>query len=95
LSGKSQGWPGDDADRLAESPFDAARNRRRPAIGLVYRARIEGEDRRHHLDLAAGAGERLADVLGLDPRQLLMVLIDDRRQPPQQARTVARRHRTG
>jgi len=95
LSGKSQGWSGDDADRLAESAFDAARNRHRPAVVLVYRARIEVEDRPHHLDLAAGAGERLADVFGLDPRQLLVVLIDDRRPPPQLAGTVARRHRTG
>ena len=55
---------------------------------LVDRARVEVEDVRDHRDLAARAGDRLADVPRLDPGQLLGVLLDEGCQPPQQARAI-------
>ena len=51
------------------------------AVVLVDRAGVEVEDVGDHADLAAGAGDRLADVLRLDPRQLLAVLLDEGREP--------------
>jgi hypothetical protein len=48
------------------------------------------EHLRDHPDLAAGAGDRLADVLRLDARELLVVLLDEGRQPAQQPRPVGR-----
>ena len=71
----------DDAERLAERRRDAAGDRDRLAEVLVDRAGVEVEDLRDHADLAARAGDRLADVLGLDPRELLGVLFDERREP--------------
>ena len=59
----------DDAERLAERHVDAARDRNRLAVVLVDRARVEVEDLRDHADLAARAGDRLADVARLDPRR--------------------------
>ena len=81
----------DDAERLAEGHVDAARDRDRLAVVLVDRAGVEVEDLRDHPDLAARAGDRLADVARLDPRQLLVVLLDERRQPAQQPRAIGRR----
>ena len=66
---------------------DAAGGRNRVAVVLVHGARVEVEDLRHHADLAACAGDRLADVLRLDPRQLLVVLLDERRESQQPARS--------
>src|SRR5207253_9953649 len=74
----------DDAERLAEGHVDAACDRNRLAEVLVDRARVEVEDVRHHPDLPARIGDRLADVARLDARQLLAVLLDERRQPAQQ-----------
>jgi hypothetical protein len=51
------------------------------------------EDLRHHADLAAGAADRLADVAGLDARQLLVVVLDERRQPAQQPGAIGGRER--
>ena len=82
----------DDAERLAERQIDAASNGDRLAMMLVDRTGIEVEDLGHHRHLAAGAGNRLADVAGLDAGELLGVLLDERREPPQQPRAVARRH---
>jgi hypothetical protein len=45
---------------------------------------------RHHADLAARAGDRLARVARLDARELLVVLLDERREPAQEARPVGR-----
>ena len=70
----------------------AAGDRDRLAVVLVDRARVEVEDVRDHADLAARARDRLADVLRLDPGELLAVLLDERRETPQQARPVVRRH---
>ena len=83
----------DDAERLAEGDVDAARDRDRLAVVLVDRAGVEVEDLRDHADLAARAGDRLADVARLDPRELLGVLLDERREPAQQPRAVGRRDR--
>ena len=58
---------------------------------LVDRARVEVEDLRDHADLGARAGDRLADVARLDGGELLGVLLDERGEPPQQARAVGRR----
>jgi hypothetical protein len=51
------------------------------------------EDLRDHADFAARAADRLADVAGLDPRELLVVLLDERREPPQQPPAIRRRDR--
>ena len=58
---------------------------------LVDGAGVVVEHVGDHLHLAARAGDRLADVVGLDPRKLLGVLLDDRRETPKQARAIARR----
>jgi hypothetical protein len=49
------------------------------------------EDLRDHADLAARAADRLADVARLDARELLVVLLDERREAPQQAGAIGRR----
>ena len=74
----------DDAERLAERQVDAAGDGNRLAVVLVDGAGVEVEDVGDHPDLAARAGDRLADVRRLDPRELLGVLLDERREPPQQ-----------
>ena len=84
----------DDAERLAERHVDAARDRDRLAEVLVDRAGVVVEDLRHHPDLAARAPDRLADVPRLDLRQLLEMLLDERREPAQQPGPVGRRDRT-
>jgi ParB family chromosome partitioning protein len=84
---------GDDAERLPEGHVDAARDRDRLAVVLVDRSGVEVEDLRHHRHLAAGARDRLADVPRLDARELLGVLLDERRQAAQEARAVGRRDR--
>ena len=81
----------DDAERLAEGRGDPAADGDRLAVVLVDRAGVEVQHLRDHPDLAARAGDRLADVLGLDLRELLGVLLDERRQPPQQPGPVGRR----
>ena len=83
----------DDAERLAKRRRDTACDGDRLAAVLVDRAGVEVEDLRDHADLAARAGDRLADVLRLDPRELLGVLLDERREPPEKARTVGGRDR--
>ncbi len=82
----------DDAERLAEGHVDAAGDGDRLAVVLVDRAGVEVEDVGDHADLAARAGDRLADVLRLDPRELLAVLLDERREPPQQPPAVGGRN---
>src|SRR5262245_51954175 len=78
----------DDAERLAERGRNASRDRDRLAAVLVDGARVEVEDLRDHADLASRARDGLADVLGLDPRQLLAVLLHQRRDPAQELRAV-------
>ena len=80
----------DDAERLAEGHVDPARDRDRLAVALVDRAGVEVEDVGDHADLAARAADRLADVVRLDPRELLVVLLDERREPPEQPRSIRR-----
>ena len=65
----------------------------RLAVPLVDRAGVEVEDVGDHADLAAGAADRLADVVGLDPRELFVVLFDEGREPPQQPSPVGGRNR--
>ncbi len=84
----------DDTERLAERHVHPARDRDGLAVVLVDRPGIEVEDRRNHADLAARARDRLADVLRLDLRELLGVLLDERREPSEQASTVDRRDST-
>ena len=90
--------PGDDqphdAERLAEGQVDAARDGDRLAEVLVDRARVVVEDLRDHADLAARALDRLADVARLEPCELLAVLLDERREPPQKSRPVGGRDGT-
>ena len=45
-------------------------------------------------DLAPRARDRLADVARLDPRELLAVLLDERREPAQQPPSIGRRNRS-
>ena len=61
---------------------DPACDRDRLAVVLVDRAGVEMEDLGDHADLAARAGDRLADVLRLDSRELLGVLLDERCESP-------------
>ena len=82
----------DDAERLAESQVDAAGDGDRLAVVLVDGAGVEVEDVGDHADLAARAADRLADVCGLDPRELFAVLLDERREPPEQPPAVGRRN---
>ena len=82
----------DDAERLAEGDVDAAADRDRLAVVLVDGAGVEVEDLRDHPDLGPRAGDRLADVARLDPRELLAVLLDERGEPAQQPRPVGRRN---
>ena len=85
LSGKFQGT-------IRPTTPSGSRNVRStpPATGivspnvLVDRARVVVEDLRDHADLAARALDRLADVARLEARELLAVLLDERREPPQQ-----------
>ena len=58
-----------DAERLAKGQVDAARDGDRLAVVLVDGPGVEVEDVRDHLDLAAGAGDRLAHVPRLDLRE--------------------------
>ena len=60
---------------------------------LVDRAGVEVEDLRDHADLAAGARDRLADVLRLDLGQLFAVLLDEGGEAAEEARAVGGRYR--
>ena len=55
---------------------------------LVDRTRVEVEDLGDHSDLGARAADRLADVLRLDARQIVRVVLDERREAADQARAV-------
>jgi hypothetical protein len=50
------------------------------------------EHLRDHRDLAARTADRLANVARLDPRQLLVVLFDERREAAQQRGAVGGRN---
>src|SRR5581483_11943399 len=80
----------DDAERLAKRHVDTPGHRDRLAVVLVDRTGVEVEDLRHHADLAARACDRLADVARLDARELLVVLLGERRQSAEEARTIGR-----
>jgi hypothetical protein len=67
------------------------RDRDRLAEVLVDRARVEVEDVRDHRGLRARVGDRLADVPGLQARELLAVLLEERGEPAEQPRTVGGR----
>ena len=84
----------DDAERLAEGDVDAAGDGDRLAVVLVDGARVEVEDLRDHADLGARAGDRLADVLRFDPRELLGVLLDERGEPAQEGGAIGGSHGT-
>ena len=58
---------------------------------LVDCAGVEVEDLGDHADLGARAADGLARVPRLDARELLVVLLDKRREPAQQERAVAGR----
>ena len=60
---------------------------------LVDCAGVEVEDLRCHLDLRTCTGDRLTDVARLDPRQLLAVFLDERREPAQQSGPIGRCNR--
>ena len=80
----------DDAERLAEGDVDAAGDGDRLAVVLVDGAGVEVEDLRHHADLAAGTRDRLAGVRRLEPRERLVLLLDERREAAEQAGAVGR-----
>src|SRR5919197_5841153 len=84
----------DDAERLPERHVDAARDGNRLAEVLVDGAGVEVEDVRDHGDLGAGVGDRLADVPRLEARELLAVLLDERREPAEEACAVGGRDGT-
>ena len=94
LSGKFHGHDQpDDAERLAERHVDPAGDGDRLAVVLVDGAGVEVEDLRDHADLGARAGDRLADVLRLDAGELLRVLLDERREPAEEACAIGRAQR--
>ncbi len=61
---------------------------------LVDGAGVEVEDLGDHADLGARAGDRLADVVGLDPSELLAVFLDEGGEAPQEPRPSRRRYGT-
>ncbi len=63
------------------------------AAVLVHRSGVEVQDLGHHAHLATAVGDGLAHVAGLEPGQLLAVLLDLCGEPAQQAGPVGRRHR--
>ena len=71
----------DDAEGLAEGDVDAAGDGDRLSVVLVDGAGVEVEDLRDHADLGARAGDRLADVLRFDARELFRVLLDEHGEP--------------
>ena len=75
----------DDAERLAERHVDAAVDRDRVAEQPLGRAGVVVEDVGDHADLAAGVGDRLADVARLEPGQVLGVVA--RRRPHRRIRS--------
>jgi hypothetical protein len=83
----------DDAERLPEGGRHAPSHGDRLPTVLVDRTGVEVEHLRHHPDLSARARDRLAHVLGLDARQLVGVLLDERREPSQEPCPIGRRHR--
>src|SRR2546423_1128939 len=70
----------------------AAGDRNRLAVMLVDGAGVEVEDIGDHAHLPARVGEWLAGVGGLQPRQLLAVLLHERRDAAQQASTIGGLH---
>ena len=80
----------DDAEWLTERGSDSAGHGDRLAAVLVDGSGVEVEDLRHHADLAARSGDRLAHVLRLDPSELLGVLLDQRRESPKKAASIGR-----
>jgi hypothetical protein len=62
-------------------------------VVLVDGPCVEVEDLGDHPDLAAGAGDRLADVLGLDAGQLFVIFLDEHGQAAEQAGAVGGRDR--
>ena len=81
-----------DTECLAESHVHAAGDRNRLAVMLVDGAGVEVEDIGDHAHLPARVGEWLAGVGGLQPRQLLAVLLHERRDAAQQASTIGGLH---
>ena len=66
-----------DPDRLAQGQVQAGlRHRDGLAVDLVRGPGVVVEDEARPDDLAAGAGDRLAAVAALQPRELLAVLLD-------------------
>ncbi len=82
----------DDSERLSERCSDSARDRDRLTEVLVDRAGIEMEHLGDHADLTARPRDRLAHVARFDARELLGVLFDERREPPEQARAITWRN---
>ncbi len=78
----------DDAERLPEGCSDSACDRDRLAEVLVDRAGVEMEHLGDHADLTARPRDRLSHVARFDARELLGVLFDERREPPEQARAI-------
>ena len=73
------------AERLAKGDVGAAVDGNRLAVVLVHGAGVEMEDVGDHRHLAARTGDRLSHVPRLDLRQLLGVVLDETREPPEQA----------
>ncbi len=80
----------DDAERLAERHRHAAAHRDRVAEQPLGCAGVVAEGVDDHAHLAARVADRLAGVARLERRELLEVLLDDRRDATQQPRAVRR-----
>ena len=83
----------DDAERLAEGHVDAAGDRDRLPEQPLRPAGVVAEGFGDHLDLAAGVGDRLADVARLGQGQLFAVLGDVGGEAVEERRPVGRRDR--
>ena len=93
LSGKFHGRDQpDDPERLAEGDVDPAGDGNRLAVVLVDRAGVEMEHLGHHPDLPASARDRLAGVGRFEAGEGFGVLLDEAREPAEQATTVGWSH---
>ena len=81
----------DDTERLMEGDVDSPSHRDLVTEHPLGRARVVGKDVAHVPRLPAGVADRVAGVAHLELRELLVVLVDELRELPQDARSITRR----
>src|SRR5215210_1783195 len=79
----------DDAQRLTERNVDAPRDRDGVAEQFLGHPRVVVKGLRHHLHLGARVADRLACVLRLQLREVLVLCLQGVGEAPEEARTVA------